>query len=322
MIYYHRFLRCKQDKCVIFCKCLPFAGFLGETMFKRKHFYNPLEMELKDAEHLFGIPFICGYEWNGVDSNYLVEGSSRLPSRERALFKYTISGGGELLLNGKEKHLLKPGDAFLLSGAVNTAGYRYRIAPGYDHWEFLFISYHKSAAVEIVKKIVADCGTNVVQLDPAGEAMSHAWHIYDLFQSGEIADRYAASSLGYDFLMHLCSESLSFCGKSHGSDLVHKISAYCFRNLSSPITVDELADLCGYSRWHFSKIFRQAAGMTPSEFIMEQKLTAALQLLHQENIPVKELAMRCGFNDPGYFGRRFKRKFGVTPIHFERIDHI
>lgn len=289
-------------------------------MFQRNHFYNPLEMELKDADHLFGIPFICGYEWNDEDSHYLVNSETRLASRERALFKYTISGCGELLLNNREKHLLKPGDAFLLPGAVNTGGYSYRIAPGHDHWEFLFISYHKAAAVEIVKRIVDDCRTNVVQLDPSGEAMSHAWHLYELFRSGEISDRYAASSLGYDFLMHLCSESLSFCGKSHGSDLLHKISAYCFRNLSKPITVDELAKVCGYSRWHFAKIFHEASGMTPSDFIIEQKLTAALQILHQENIPIKELAMRCGFNDPGYFGRRFKQRFGVTPIHFTQIN--
>lgn len=289
-------------------------------MFTRNHFYNPLEMALKDADHLFGIPFLCGYEWNDADSNYLVEGSARLSSRERALFKYTISGCGELLLNGKEKHLLKPGDAFLLSGAVNKEDYRYRVAPDCDHWEFLFISFRKPAAVEIVKRIVDDCGTNVVQLDPAGEAMSHAWHLYELFRSGEIADRYAASSLGYDFLMHLCSESLSFCRKSHGSDLLHKISAYCFRNLAKPITVDELAKICGYSRWHFAKIFHEAAGMTPSDFIMEQKLTAALQILHQENIPIKELAMRCGFNDPGYFGRRFKQRFGVSPMQFAHIE--
>lgn len=285
---------------------------------RRDHFYCPVSsFELKDAGHLFGIPRLCGYEWNGADTHFRVDGAHR-GGRERALFKYTISGAGELTLNG-EMYRLRASDAFLLAGSVGADDYSYRIAPGADHWEFLFVSFDKPYAIDIARRVIRDCGS-VFSLGASGNAVKRAWRLYELFRSGEIPDRHAASGLGYDLLMQLCSEVLSGRGKSRGDELTHRIAAYCFRHLSEPVTVDELARACGYSRWHFSKLFREAAGMPPSEFVMDQKLSAALQMLRHEPLPVKELAARCGFADPAYFGRRFKRRFGVTPLHFDRIE--
>ena len=285
---------------------------------RRSHFYCPVPaFEREDAWHLFGIPRLCGYEWNGADTHFRVDGTHR-GGRERALFKYTISGAGELTLRG-ETHLLRSSDAFLLAGSVGSGDYSYRIAPGADHWEFLFVSFDNPCAIDIVRRVIGDCGS-VFSLSASGGAVKRAWRLYELFRSGEIPDRHAASGLGYDFLMQLCSEVLSGHGKSRGDELAHRVAAYCFRHLSDPVTVDELARAFGYSRWHFSKLFREAAGMPPSEFVMEQKLSAALQMLRHEPLAVKELAMRCGFADPAYFGRRFKRRFGVTPLHFDRIE--
>ncbi len=281
-----------------------------------RHYYCPIAYELRNADHLFGIPRICGYEWNDAETQYAVSGAGR-GGRERALFKYTISGAGELELNGR-RFPLHPGDAFLLAGAVDEDGYSYRILDGADHWEFLFISFDKPYAVDIVRKIIEDCG-NTVSLDAAGEAVGRAWQLLDLFKTGEIHDRYAVSRLGYGFLMSLCSETLTVSGKTRGTELLHRVAGYCYRHLSRPVSIDELAHLCGYSRYHFSRIFRQASGMAPSDFIMEQKLTAALYFLQQGQLSIKELAGRCGFQDASYFSRCFKRRFGVTPRHFDKI---
>lgn len=284
------------------------------TKTERHHFYNPAAIVTGDAPHLFGIPRLCGYEWNDNGTHFHVAGGNR-GDRDRALFKYTISGQGVLILNGKE-HILNAGDGFFLAGNVSDTHYDYRISDNADHWEFLFISFDKTVAIDIVRRIIRDAG-NIVRLNPAGAAVKSAWHLYEMFRSGEVADPYAASRLGYDLLMQLCSEAVTFSGKAAGTDLVHKIAAYGFRHLDRPVTVDELAAKCNYSRWYFSKIFRAAAGMSPSEFIMEQKLTAAVQIIQHENLPVKELAARCGFTDPGYFIRRFKRRYGITPAQYK-----
>lgn len=278
------------------------------------HFYNPLAMEIRGAEHLFGIPCHCGYEWVPAGAKYDVDGRKR-GSRERILFKYTISGQGELTLGGMEKRALNAGDAMLL---CVPGDYRYRPMPGADHWEFLFFTFDSPVAVEIAKNLIREAG-NTFSLDAFGDTPPLAWQLYCIFQSGEIENRYQVSALGYDLLMHLYGEALAGGAQNRTGGLLHRVSAYCFRHLSRPVTVEELADVCGYSRWHFSRIFREASGMTPSGYILEQKLTAACRILQHENVPVKELADRCGFVDPGYFGRRFRRRFGVTPTHYDNF---
>ena len=82
-----------------------------------EHYYNPAQLNLRDADHLFGIPRLCGYEWNHISSGFAIDCSKR-GARQRALFKYTISGAGELTVNGKTSRI-EAGTAFLLAGQLN-----------------------------------------------------------------------------------------------------------------------------------------------------------------------------------------------------------
>ena len=274
-----------------------------------EHYYNPVQLNLRDADHLFGIPRLCGYEWNHISSGFAIDCSKR-GARQRALFKYTISGAGELTVNGKTSRI-EAGTAFLLAGQLNENSCSYRIAPGADHWEFLFLSFDKPGAISIAKSILRENGGNIFHPE---HALGDAWHLFEIFKTGEIQDKYAVSSLGYDFFMHLAGDAAT-----GGNDLLHRVEAYCFQHLGEQVTVEDLANYCGYSRWHFAKAFHHIAGMPPSKFIMEQKLTSALHILQHEALTVKEIAGRCGFDDPGHFGRRFKQRFGVTPANFEQI---
>lgn len=230
------------------------------------------------------------------------------------MFKYTISGEGRLTIHDNT-HRLPAGTAFLLEGPDD---YCYDLPPGSASWEFLFISFWNPIAVRLIRRIIEECG-NVFSLDAGGETLQTAWSLYNLFKSGDISDKYSTAAMGYDFLMHLNREVISVDKENIRNQLIQKVSNYCYRNLNSAITVEELADYCGYSRWHFSKIFREIRGIPPSEFVMNTKLDAALQILQHEPVSIKELAYRCGFNDQGYFCRRFRMKFGVSPKKFSAI---
>jgi len=59
-------------------------------------------------------------------------------------------------------------------------------------------------------------------------------------------------------------------------------------------------------------------GCSPNSFIRRIRLQQAKQLLMEEGRQIAEVALDCGFQDPGYFTRVFKQEFGVTPAQWRK----
>ena len=78
-------------------------------------------------------------------------------------------------------------------------------------------------------------------------------------------------------------------------------------------TVPELAALADMSESHFRRSFKQCFGIAPQDFIMQQKLHHAAELLTTTELPIAQIAIACGFGDQSYFIRQFGRFFGETP---------
>jgi AraC-like DNA-binding protein len=68
----------------------------------------------------------------------------------------------------------------------------------------------------------------------------------------------------------------------------------------------------------FRKKFRQYAGMTPSAYILKQKLQHAKRLLRSGLYSVAEAAQGAGFDDPSYFSKVFKKHTGLLPGEYMR----
>jgi len=80
-------------------------------------------------------------------------------------------------------------------------------------------------------------------------------------------------------------------------------------------TVAELAALCGYHPIHFSKLFKEEAGLTPKHFIIRERVKRAKQaLLLGEKM--ESLSVRLGFKSIHYFSHQFKEVTGLTPSQY------
>ncbi len=88
---------------------------------------------------------------------------------------------------------------------------------------------------------------------------------------------------------------------------------YMQTNFSAKITIDELAEMVGFSKRHYSRLFQQTYGMSPIQFLNEIRLNRAKLLLESGNYKVTEVATRCGFQDGNYFSRFFKQKYDRAP---------
>ena len=122
-------------------------------------------------------------------------------------------------------------------------------------------------------------------------------------------------------MMTLLSESEA---SPAGADIdLHQIMHdYCLENIERHPDIDELAAVAGYSRGHFYRKFKKKTGQNPHEFILDLKMRFAMRKLQtQYNVSVKEVAAACGFDDPSYFCKVFKKIFGVTPACFRGEKH-
>src|SRR4051794_11870690 len=69
----------------------------------------------------------------------------------------------------------------------------------------------------------------------------------------------------------------------------------------------------------FMWFFKETAGMTFLSYLTHVRLKAALDLLPNTDMTVGEIARAAGFPEQSYFGRVFRKHFGVTPTQF-RVD--
>lgn len=92
---------------------------------------------------------------------------------------------------------------------------------------------------------------------------------------------------------------------------------YIMSNLERPLPVEDLARVAGLSRAHFSRMFAANEGLPPAEFVLQKRLKRAVKLLTKTaNMPVKEVAIRSGFEDANYFSKVFRRVYGTNPTEF------
>ena len=91
---------------------------------------------------------------------------------------------------------------------------------------------------------------------------------------------------------------------------------YIHQHFQEPITIDSLARLEGVSCTLLRSMFRQHTGVSPNEYLITQRISAACRLLSQTDKSVSAVAADVGYHDPYYFSRIFKKKVGVTPLRY------
>jgi transcriptional regulator GlxA family with amidase domain len=105
------------------------------------------------------------------------------------------------------------------------------------------------------------------------------------------------------------------------SDRVQDALAFARRNLSAPLSVEDLAEAARLSPRQFSRVFRAETGLSPAKAIETLRLEAARLMLEQGRLPVEEIARTTGFGDRERMRRSFIRTLGQTPQAIRNASH-
>jgi AraC-like DNA-binding protein len=241
------------------------------------------------------------YDWHGL----------RRGNAEFALFQYTLEGQGMLAYEGREMRVV-PGTAMLLHFPHDN---RYWL-PGGGRWIFFYVCLNGREILRHWRALVAKAGP-LVTLSPMSRGLQAAATACHAVLREDIGSPFAASSLAYSMTMALLDDCMPATPTQEPPAFVDRVVRFCRSSLARPIGVDEMANAAGLSRYHFSRRFQEARGVSPARFLAELRLQEAVRLI-QSSLPVKEVARRCGFRDPNYFCKAFRRSFGVSPGAFGR----
>ena len=93
------------------------------------------------------------------------------------------------------------------------------------------------------------------------------------------------------------------------SQVLDYINAYLDRN----IKLADLAQLLDMSPFHFSRLFKQSIGMTPHQYLSQQRVERAKQLLKKTDRLIIDIALDCGFSSHSHLSKQFRQITGMTP---------
>lgn len=93
--------------------------------------------------------------------------------------------------------------------------------------------------------------------------------------------------------------------------------AFIQDHYAQPITLDDIAAAAHLSPYHLARLFKQATGHTPHQYLIQTRVNSARALLTSGagQRSLAEVATAVGFADQSHLTRHFKRQFGITPKH-------
>ncbi|MBE9110123.1 helix-turn-helix transcriptional regulator [Nodosilinea sp. LEGE 07298] len=94
---------------------------------------------------------------------------------------------------------------------------------------------------------------------------------------------------------------------------------YVHAMLDADLKLADLAAIAGLSPFHFSHQFKQAMGVAPYQYVLQQRVERAKQLLKQTNHSIVEIALLCGFNSHSHLSKQFRQATGTTPSAYRAI---
>jgi len=99
------------------------------------------------------------------------------------------------------------------------------------------------------------------------------------------------------------------------------ICNYLNEHCTEDLTLEEVADMAGFSKYHFSRLFKEFAGMPFYKYLNTRRIAYSEKLLLDPEINVTEVAIRSGFNSISAFMRMFKIVRNCTPTQFRNLNN-
>lgn len=112
--------------------------------------------------------------------------------------------------------------------------------------------------------------------------------------------------------------ALEFKANGLSQSQLERVIDYVKANLTQDLSILDLATLTGMSESHFSRSFKQSMGIAPYQYLIQQRVERAKQLLKERSNAISTIALDCGFANQTHLTRVFRQMTGITPKAYQK----
>ncbi len=106
--------------------------------------------------------------------------------------------------------------------------------------------------------------------------------------------------------------------KHNNRVVIEQTLSYINKNLSEELTLEKISEQANFSPIYFHKLFKASTGKNLHEYVEEQRLQKAIELLISTEMTLTQIAYECGFSSQSYFSYAFKKKMKLTPREYTK----
>lgn len=238
---------------------------------------------------------------------------------------------GYTVIAGQETYNLSPGDIFIIPGGelhhliAPPAGQRLIYLFEFNALSrirgYSFLTSYMTQPILINQ---TTCSTIYAE-----EADIIAQLCRDYFQNDSLREMMIYSKLLAFFVnyvryrMSLEDENTYMLSKAEKqNDLIEKFNTvfdYLDEHFTEDLTLETVADVAGFSKFHFSRLFKQCSGYNFYDYLCFKRIKSAETLLLKPGISITEVALQSGFSSLSTFNRTFKKLKGCTPSEYRSL---
>ena len=236
--------------------------------------------------------------------------------RNHFLFHYILSGTGKLETSG-QTFFLKPGQGFLLCpGQISTY-----YADRDDPWTYTWVEFDGMRARECMT--LAGLSETQPVFSPRSGANLIQQFMAALLDNHEKSPirQIGLGMILLDEIVQSSKTKIESGNKRLRDFYIKEAMGFIDRNYQRDVSVEEIAAASGLNRSYFGKLFKEAMGFSPQQYLIQYRMTKAAELLKGSRIPVGEVARSVGYENQLHFSRAFKNTYGISPSQY-RAKHF
>lgn len=246
-----------------------------------------------------------------IGQNEAKRGYHAGPKRIAYFSLHFVRGGAVELDNGRERIMLSEGGFFCL---FPEHTYTYRMVDHKSPLEMTWVAFDGPQSSLLLNMISVSPEVPYAKKKITKELLLT---LQQLLQTGNEQSRYnklRRSSLLYRLFSQLCGHQEKVeAVRSGPKEWIPDSLEYMRTHYREQIGVQQAADHVGIHRTHFSKLFTEQVGITPSEYLRKLRMEQAELLLRESSRSVLEIGLSLGYSDAASFTRAFGQYFGHSP---------
>ncbi|NLI94947.1 MAG: AraC family transcriptional regulator [Erysipelotrichaceae bacterium] len=222
------------------------------------------------------------------------------------LVHYVVDGAGTLHLNGRDYNL-KRGDMFFFAPHEKPV---YHPSPT-NPWTYIWVGFSGDVAEEILK-LSGINKENAIYTDKDKTLIPFFEQVYKYYSEAGALDL-RALGIFYVILGSLEAREDEFSKLPLPLRKVQAGVEYIENNFQHKVSVQDIADNVGITPNYLSAIFVEHLGLSPKQYLTNLKMEKAIDLLLNNNDPIKDIAKAVGYDNALHFSGEFKKHTGQSP---------